>query len=81
MIIERGDECFGLLVDAVDNLITVAASDRRASPLLLDDGTHDHVREVIDVTAADGSDKRAQCVRSRDSVHPARTGAALSPAR
>ena len=55
MIIERGDECFGLLVDAVDNLITVAASDRRASPLLLDDGTHDHVREVIDVTLADGS--------------------------
>lgn len=55
MIIERGEECFGLLVDAVDNLITVAASDRRASPLLLDDGTRDHVREVIDVTAADGN--------------------------
>lgn len=56
MIIERGDECFGLLVDTVDNLITVAASDRRASPLLLsNDGAHDHVREVIDVTAPDGS--------------------------
>ncbi len=56
VIIERGAEYCGLLVDAVDNSITVAASDRRASPRLLagDDGQI-HAKEVIDVQLPDGN--------------------------
>lgn len=57
MIVERGSERFGLIVDAVENIVTVAAGARRASPRLLagDGGAPGRVKEVIDIRCADGS--------------------------
>lgn len=56
LIVERGQECYGVLVDSVDDLLTVAAADRRASPRLLSaQGAPAHAGEVIDITAPDGS--------------------------
>ncbi|SHH39289.1 chemotaxis protein CheW [Massilia sp. CF038] len=56
LIVERGDECYGLLVDSVDNLLTVSGDERRPCPrMLAGEGALAHVREVIDVTGPDGS--------------------------
>lgn len=56
LIVERGDEHVGLLVDAVDNIVTIGAGDRRASPRLLasGQGAPVHASEVIDIRGADG---------------------------
>lgn len=56
LILERGTERFGLIVDAVENIISISASDRRASPRMLagGDATRTTMREVIDISGPDG---------------------------
>lgn len=56
LMIEEGEERYGLIVDAVDNIVTVDASARRASPRLLcaADPAHLHAAEVLDVATGEG---------------------------
>ncbi|RJG16982.1 chemotaxis protein CheW [Massilia cavernae] len=58
MIIERGEERYGLLVDQVDTILTVMASQRRATPQAMagNDGKRFPVAEVIEVTGPDGKE-------------------------
>jgi purine-binding chemotaxis protein CheW len=55
LIIENADQRFGLIVDAVENIITVPATARRTSPKLvrcqLSDDVRSEVEELIDYTA------------------------------
>ena len=57
LIVERGAEQYGLIVDAVENIVTISAGERRPSPRLLagDDGVRCHVPEVLDITGPDGA--------------------------
>lgn len=66
LIIERGDERYGLLVDAVDNIITVADSQRYAAPRLMRSpggaaGAQGDSAEVIDMERDDGS-RQSFCI-------------------
>ena len=55
MIVEHGEDRYGLIVDRVDNIINIAGSQRRASPRLGGNaGTvREQAGEVIDYAAAD----------------------------
>ena len=57
LMVEDGDERYGLIVDAVDNIVTVAASARRSSPKLLCGANrdHHHADEVLEVPDAAGA--------------------------
>lgn len=56
VVIERGDERYGLMVDAVDNIVTVAGTDRMPTPGLMrgKPGTdlRSEMQEVIELTGA-----------------------------
>lgn len=80
MIIERGAEYYGLVVDAVDNIVSASAAERRASPRMLAAGSGGRAlaREVLDMTAADGSasalnvfDQEALCALVERALHGA----------
>lgn len=57
LIVERGAERYGFLVDHVDNIMTISDSQRFAAPQLIRTGEHDDLRsemdEMIDVGTAD----------------------------
>ena len=59
LVIERGDERFGLIVDAVENIVTVTDSDRMPTPRLMRSNAAGDMRsemqEVIELTANDAS--------------------------
>ena len=57
LMVEDGEERFGLIVDAVDNIVTVPASARRSSPKLLCGANRDHTHadEVLEVPSASGA--------------------------
>jgi len=65
LVIERGDERYGLLVDAVENIVTVADSDRIPTPALMrgqgEGEMRNDMREVIDIAAGDNG-RQAFCV-------------------
>jgi len=54
LVVERGDECYGLLVDAVENIMTIADNRRFSAPKMMrNPGAHGDPRsemdEVIDI--------------------------------
>jgi purine-binding chemotaxis protein CheW len=57
LVIERGDERFGLMVDSVENIVTVANSDRMPTPRMMRSNDPADMRnamqEVIEMTDAD----------------------------
>ena len=57
LVIERGDERFGLMVDAVENIVTVSDSDRMPTPRLMRSNASGDMRsemqEVIELTGVD----------------------------
>ncbi|OBV38786.1 chemotaxis protein CheW [Janthinobacterium psychrotolerans] len=57
LIIERGEERYGFLVDAVNNIMTISDSQRFAAPQLIRTGSHDDLRsemdEMIDIGSAE----------------------------
>ena len=57
LIIERGEERYGFLVDAVNNIMTISDSQRFAAPQLIRTGEHDDLRsemdEMIDIGTAE----------------------------
>lgn len=56
LIIERGQERYGFLVDTVNNIMTISDSQRFAAPQLIRTGQHDDLRsemdEMIDIGTA-----------------------------
>ncbi|KAB8038242.1 chemotaxis protein CheW [Janthinobacterium aquaticum] len=56
LVIERGEERYGFLVDAVNNIMTISDSQRFAAPQLIRTGQHDDLRsemdEMIDIGTA-----------------------------
>lgn len=64
LVIERGEECYGLLVDAVENIMTINDSQRFPAPKLmrkqdLSDDLRSEMDEVIDI-AGDGAGNTAR---------------------
>lgn len=61
LVIERDDERYGLMVDSVENIVTVANSDRMSTPKIMHHHAAEEMRsemqEVIEITAADHSRK------------------------
>lgn len=57
LIIERGEERYGFLVDAVNNIMTISDSQRFAAPQLIRTGQHNDLRsemdELIDIGTAE----------------------------
>ena len=57
LIIERGEERYGFLVDAVNNIMTISDSQRFSAPQLIRTGSHDDLRsemeEMIDIGTAE----------------------------
>lgn len=57
IVIERGDERFGLMVDAVENIVTVTDTDRMATPSMMrckpGSDMHSEMQEVIELTGTD----------------------------
>ncbi len=57
LIVERGAERYGFLVDHVDNIMTISDSQRFAAPQIIRTGTHDDLRsemdEMIDIGTAE----------------------------
>ena len=67
LIIERGEDRYGLLVDAVENIMTINDSQRFAAPRLMrsQDAPADlrsEMAEVIDIGGDDGSAHQTLCV-------------------
>jgi purine-binding chemotaxis protein CheW len=57
LIIERGDERFGLMVDSVENIVTVPDSDRMPTPRLVRSNDPGDMRnEMLDVIELTGAD-------------------------
>jgi purine-binding chemotaxis protein CheW len=48
LIVERGTERYGFLVDHVDNIMTISDSQRFAAPQIIRTGTHDDLRSEMD---------------------------------
>ncbi len=55
LIVEHGAERYGLMVDAVDNIINVAPNQRRGSPKMLRGG-EEKAQDVIDMPGEGGND-------------------------
>ncbi|MGK5080110.1 chemotaxis protein CheW [Janthinobacterium sp. HLX7-2] len=57
MIVERGEERYGFLVDHVDNIMTISDSARFTAPQMIRTGAHDDLRsemdEMIDIGTGD----------------------------
>ena len=57
LVIERGDERFGLMVDSVENIVTVTDSDRLPTPKIMRgiaaSDLRSEMQEVIDMPGAD----------------------------
>ncbi len=54
LILDRGEERYGLVVDSVDTIIAMPASARRASPRMMGGSGRFSMREVLDVTSPEG---------------------------
>jgi purine-binding chemotaxis protein CheW len=62
LVVERGDECFGLMVDAVENIMTIEDSRRYGAPKMMRNPTaqgdpRSEMDEVINIEAEDKSQK------------------------
>ncbi|MDM8359341.1 chemotaxis protein CheW [Pandoraea communis] len=81
LVIEHGRDKFGLLVDAVENIVTLDEADKLPMPaMLLGRATHDmrnDMREAVELPAADGAKRTAMLL----DLQPlkSRLGAALAP--
>jgi purine-binding chemotaxis protein CheW len=57
LIVERDNELFGLMVDAVENIVTVSNSDRIRAPRISDgkvsNDSHNEIHEVLQITRSD----------------------------
>jgi len=60
LIIERGEDRYGFLVDAVDNIMTISDSQRFAAPQIIRTGTHDDLRSEMDEMIDIGSKEKPQ---------------------
>jgi len=60
LIVERGDERYGFLVDHVDNIMTISDSQRFAAPQLIRTGEHDDLRSEMDEMIDIGTDDKRQ---------------------
>ncbi|MGN6702622.1 MAG: chemotaxis protein CheW, partial [Burkholderiaceae bacterium] len=62
LVIERGDECFGVVVDAVDSIVTVADAHRLRAPKILhgaaDDALQGGLQEVIELPGVPAGETR-----------------------
>ena len=71
LVVERGDECYGLLVDAVENIMTIADNKRFGAPKMMRNSSaqgdpRSEMDEVIDIEGEGGSHKTLsvfQCER------------------
>jgi purine-binding chemotaxis protein CheW len=60
LIVERGAERYGFLVDKVDNIMTISDSQRFAAPQIIRTGTHDDLRSEMDDMIDVGSGEQRQ---------------------
>ena len=60
LIVERGEERYGFLVDKVDNIMTISDSQRFAAPQIIRTGTHDDLRSDMDEMIDIGTDAQRQ---------------------
>ncbi|MBE3024893.1 chemotaxis protein CheW [Janthinobacterium sp. GW458P] len=60
LIVERGDERYGFLVDHVDNIMTISDSQRFAAPQIIRTGTHDDLRSEMDEMLDIGTEAQRQ---------------------
>ncbi|WP_371866469.1 chemotaxis protein CheW [Duganella alba] len=62
LVVERGEECFGLMVDAVENIMTIEDSRRYGAPKMMRNPNsqgdpRSEMDEVINIDGADGAQK------------------------
>lgn len=60
LIVERGDERYGFLVDHVDSIMTISDSQRFAAPQIIRTGTHDDLRGEMDEMIDIGTEAQRQ---------------------
>ncbi|OEZ93615.1 chemotaxis protein CheW [Janthinobacterium sp. HH106] len=60
LIVERGAERYGFLVDHVDNIMTISDSQRFAAPQIIRTGEHDDLRSEMDEMIDIGTDAQRQ---------------------
>ncbi|WP_232251261.1 chemotaxis protein CheW [Janthinobacterium sp. 1_2014MBL_MicDiv] len=60
LIVERGEERYGFLVDKVDNIMTISDSRRFAAPQIIRTGTHDDLRSDMDDMIDIGTEAQRQ---------------------
>lgn len=60
LIIERGADRYGFLVDAVDNIMTISDSQRFAAPQIIRTGTHEDLRSEMEEMIDIGSKEKPQ---------------------
>ena len=60
LIIERGEERYGFLVDAVNNIMTISDSQRFSAPQLIRTGSHDDLRSEMEEMIDIGSNEQRQ---------------------
>ncbi|MDN2710117.1 chemotaxis protein CheW [Janthinobacterium sp. SUN118] len=60
LIVERGEERYGFLVDHVDNIMTISDSQRFAAPQIIRTGTHDDLRSDMDDMIDIGTEAQRQ---------------------
>jgi len=60
LIVERGSERYGFLVDHVDNIMTISDSQRFAAPQIIRTGEHDDLRSEMDEMIDIGTDAQRQ---------------------
>lgn len=60
LIVERGTERYGFLVDKVDNIMTISDSQRFAAPQIIRTGSHEDLRSEMDEMIDIGTDEQRQ---------------------
>lgn len=60
LIVERGAERYGFLVDHIDNIMTISDSQRFAAPQIIRTGTHDDLRSDMEEMLDIGTDAQRQ---------------------
>ena len=60
LIVERGNERYGFLVDHVDNIMTISDSQRFAAPQIIRTGEHDDLRSEMDEMIDIGTEAQRQ---------------------
>jgi purine-binding chemotaxis protein CheW len=66
LVVERGDECYGLLVDAVENIMTIADNKRFGAPKMMRNPSaqgdpRTEMDEVIDIEGDDAARSPSAC--------------------